>query len=234
MEPSYELLVRYARGVDPLRVANALLIDWLASERPKLLHFQKPGEGSQPTEDLLAKALSYSRDREDVALRLRTSRARQPVDVADVYFTNPAWNYSKPANYVSVTFTHNMVDTARAGYTCKALGELLRSLVAAGPSESGYVEAYSALHSPRMEEASRHTMGGPGGHLLHWITYLPKEVRKQVQGRGHSLPPDLQVLHEMEGGGAIVATRGEPPVNRAPHVERLVALAESLGLVSAG
>jgi hypothetical protein len=234
VEPSYELLVRYLTGVDPLQVVHALLTEWRGSGRPKLLYFPKSGEGSEPTEELLTRTLGFSKDREDVALRLRTTRARKPVDVADVYFTSPAWNYSKPANYVSVTFTHDMVDTARAGYTCKVLGELLGSLVTAGPAESGYVEAYSALHSPRMEQANRLTKGGPGGHLLHWITYLPTEVRKQIQGPGHALPPELHMLHEMENGGAIVATREEPPVNRAAHVERLVALAESLGLVSAG
>ena len=59
------------------------------------------------------------------------------MDTAEFYFTNPAWNHSMPANYVSVTFTHDLIDAGRAGYTCKALAGLLRALVSAGPLEAG-------------------------------------------------------------------------------------------------
>ena len=197
-----------------------------------LRSFPKSGQGSEPTEDFLAEAFSFSEGREDVALRLRTARAQRPVDTAEFYFTNPAWNHSMPANYVSVTFTHDLIDAGRAGYTCKALAGLLRALVSAGPARSGYVEAYSALHSPRLEQASRLVKGGPGGNLLYWITYLPTQVRRQIQGQRNALPDELQILHEMENGGTIIATGEEPPVNRASHVERLVTLAKSIGLIS--
>jgi hypothetical protein len=76
MDPVYELLVRYVSGVDPVRVASALLDDWGRSDRPPLLVFSKKHVGVEPSVSALRERLIFSPSREDCSLRLRTRTGR--------------------------------------------------------------------------------------------------------------------------------------------------------------
>lgn len=228
MEPSYELLVHYRAGANPIAVAHALLDDWKGSGRSSLLHFPKSGEGIVPDVEFLKKQLTFQGDHQSVSLRLKTSRARKELDSADLYFMNPNWLSSNPLNYMVVTFTRDGIDTAQEGYTCRALGDLLNRLVLAAPVESGYVEAYEALHSPRMEQAVKLTKRKSTSSLMHWITFLPEANLYRVK----NLPPEVSVLHEVETGGAILSTGSSPPLDIAVHVENIVSLSLAMGMLN--
>jgi hypothetical protein len=211
-----EIHVRYQRGVDPRGVALALVENWRRSERPALCIFDRSGPGRPADPREFSERLVFRRQ-ETIALGMRTGRARSNVDTAELFFTNPEFEFPDPANYCLVSILRDVTDPPE-GYRPSDLVRLLADLVRAGPVQSGYIELLRALEDARIV-GQRRRAAVRGVASMHWITYwrggIP--VDAPVQRRD-------EVTDAAGNLGTIIQTCPSVPTDLERHVKQLLAV----------
>lgn len=238
MEPSYDLLIHYLAGVDPLAVASRFLEEWNGSVRPPLFVFGRSGPGIEPTANVLRDRLTFREDKEYVHLRLRTSRARKIVDSVEFQCANPAWwQLPDPLHVCCADFTHDKIDRREAGYSFDFLTRLLRTLASVGPAKPGCIKSYTVSH--RMWDVHTGVLKRRGEGCcwpapLYWITYWPAEVVAAAGGADRLERVGLLVADRLEDGGVIVATDDQPPKDHEVHIKKLMHFMRWLGIIDTG
>lgn len=178
MREGTELLVRYGVGVDPVMVGSTLLTVWSKSEYERLFRMGKDRELVPATLAIIRQHLRFKPQAEDVSLRLRTSRARTAI-VVEFYFTNPDWNYSRPANYCAIRFP-NASSVRMDNFSALAV---LEALADAGPLQDGQIESQQILDAMTFEDHNKQDAGDVGP--LHSVAVIPasrSDVIASIEG----------------------------------------------------
>ena len=237
MDPAYQLLVHFERGVDGVRVLRELVREWAVSTRLPLRSFGKEGEAS-PDPSWLCERLEFRGGRDDSALSLRTGRGRKGVDVVDCMFTNPDVELPYAPNFVSVRFHHDRIREQSEGYSLGDMAKLLGAVADSGPVLSGYVDCYAnvragpIMHNERAFSAAVRSAGGrsPGWAPILWLSVLPSTVMKALgQGSDSLARSGLIRLRDLADGGVVVATHEESPRGNREEVNRVQTSMRALG-----
>ena len=232
MRNKYEMMIHFANGVNPLKVAKNLLESWEKSNRDQLYIFRKTGEGVIPTENMLEQALDIG-EREYVSVTFKSSRKRD-ADKVELYFSNPSWNMIQ-TNVCTISFHKSKIETCNKGYSIEELIDLLDNIVKSGLAIRGFVEADDIRYDEqvwRIEESFsevRDEYVWP--FLICWLTYIPIDGIEAIGGIERIEELGLQVMKMNSDGGCIVWTKDYPFPDYKLHMAKLIEINSAISLI---
>lgn len=185
IEPFAELLMHFGSGRRAIELSTALLDLWKAGPRPPMLVFGRSGPGVEATHDTLRARLVFDRDRQDVAITLRTRRSPRDADRLEVFFTNPGHQWERPVNFTALSMFHDGLATGHPGYSLRDLQSLIYGLALVEQPTSVSLERYEVLHHPEVYRACCELAKAHNARLMpYWISALPRWAFGAVRESG--------------------------------------------------
>ncbi|MEK7467161.1 MAG: hypothetical protein AAB074_07095 [Planctomycetota bacterium] len=209
--------VRYARGVDRLRVARSLLGLWNGTNRPQLCHVPASGRLYPADEGSLAEDLEF--DAEHVAVvTLKHRRRNKDTDSVRLRFCESGHEpAADDAGECHVNFHHERVDHSEPGYTPADLVEILAGLVAAGPVSEAYCFGGDPFAVGDFREAARRAKRVDTGagvfRSLWWLTFVPERRLAPTLAELDRLGIEHAVPRSIHDRGSIVSLSPKYPGN---------------------
>jgi hypothetical protein len=162
-----EVLIRFMRGCDPVRVGRTFVAAWRACSALPLFRLAARGALEPVTDALIERHLSMRPGAPDSSLRLCTSRSRKSAATAEFYFTNPDLAYSNPANYCAVEYAPDAPEAVERSLAVSILTRML----SAGPIAGAQAESRSVLDDWPQGGAGRE-LAVIGVQALHTLAFL--------------------------------------------------------------